>query len=89
MALRNKNDILVTCPTSQWFIDWLKFVADENLNPEKLQKLTEDYLFSQRAPTKQDVVDTLINQPSILQRAKVGDTILNKFMNFVNTIFND
>jgi type I restriction enzyme R subunit len=66
-----------------------KFVADENLNPEKLQKLTEDYLFSQRTPTKQDVVAVLKNQPSILQRATVGDIILNKFMNFVNTFFND
>ena len=66
-----------------------KFVTEEQLNPEKLQKLTEDYLFSQRTPTKQEVVDVLINQPSILQRATVGEVILNKFMNFVNTFFND
>lgn len=66
-----------------------KFVTEEHLNPEKLQKLTEDYLFSQRTPTKQEVVDVLINQPSILQRATVGEVILNKFMNFVNTFFND
>lgn len=66
-----------------------KFVTDEQLNPDKLQKLTEDYLFSQRTPTKQEVVDVLVNQPSILQRATVGDIILNKFMNFVNTFFND
>ena len=66
-----------------------KFVEDEKLNPDKLKKLTEDYLFSQRTPTKQEVVDVLENQPSIMQRAKVGETILNKFMNFVNTFFND
>jgi type I restriction enzyme R subunit len=66
-----------------------KFVEDEQLNPEKLQKLTEDYLFSQRTPTKQEVVDVMENQPSILQRATVGDIILSKFMNFVNTFFND
>jgi type I restriction enzyme R subunit len=66
-----------------------KFVNDEQLNPEKLQKLTEDYLFSQRTPTKQEVVAVMENQPSILQRSTVGDIILNKFMNFVNTFFND
>ena len=66
-----------------------QFVADENLDADKLKKLTEDYLFSQKVPTKQEVVAVLQNQPSILQRAKVGDTILDKFLNFINTFFND
>lgn len=66
-----------------------KFVEDEKLNADKLKKLTEDYIFTQRTPTKQEVVDVLENQPSIMQRAKVGETILSKFMNFVNTFFND
>ena len=66
-----------------------QFVADENLDADKLKKLTEDYLFSQKVPTKQEVVAVFQNQPSILQRAKVGDTILDKFLNFINTFFND
>ena len=55
----------------------------------KLKKLTEDFIFTQRTPTKQEVVAILENQPSIMQRASVGDIILNKFMNFINTFFND
>jgi type I restriction enzyme R subunit len=66
-----------------------KFVEDEKLNADKLKKLTEDYIFTQRTPSKQEVVDVLENQPSIMQRAKIGDVILSKFMNFVNTFFND
>ncbi len=66
-----------------------KFVEDEKLNGDKLKKLTEDYIFTQRTPTKQEVVDILEHQPSIMQRASVGDVILSKFMNFVNTFFND
>lgn len=66
-----------------------KFVEEENLNQDKLKKLTEDYIFTQRTPTKQEVVAILENQPSILQRATIGEIILNKFMNFVNTFFND
>lgn len=66
-----------------------QFVAEEKLNADKLKKLTEDYLFSQRIPTKQEVVAVLENQPSILQRATVGDTILSKFLNFIDTFFND
>lgn len=66
-----------------------QFVADEKLNADKLKKLTEDYLFTQRVPTKQEVVEVLETQPSILQRAKIGDTILSKFLNFIDTFFND
>lgn len=66
-----------------------KFVEDEKLNADKLKKLTEDYIFTQRTPTKQEVVDVLENQPSIMQRSSIGDVILSKFMNFVNTFFND
>jgi len=66
-----------------------KFVEDEKLNADKLKKLTEDYIFTQRTPSKQEVVDILENQPSIMQRSSIGDIILNKFMNFVNTFFND
>lgn len=66
-----------------------KFVQDENLNADKLKKLTEDYIFTQRTPTKQEVVDVLENQPSIMQRSSIGDIILSKFMNFINTFFTD
>jgi type I restriction enzyme R subunit len=65
------------------------FVAEEQLNAAKLKKLTEDYIFNQRTPTKQEVVDVLENQPSIMQRATVGENILMKFLNFVNTFFVD
>jgi len=65
------------------------FVEDEKLNADKLKKLTEDYIFTQRTPTKQEVVEMLETQPSIMQRSKIGDVILKKFMNFVNTFFND
>lgn len=66
-----------------------KFVEDEKLNADKLKKLTEDFIFTQRMPTKQEVVAVLENQPSIMQRASIGDVILSKFMNFINTFFND
>jgi len=65
------------------------FVNQENLNAEKLKKLTEDYLFTQRTPKKEEVLSVLENQPSILQRATIGETILSKFMNFISIYFND
>ncbi len=65
------------------------FVKVEKLNADKLKKLTEDFIFTQRTPTKQEVIEVLENQPSILQRAAIGDNLLAKFMNFINTFFND
>jgi type I restriction enzyme R subunit len=65
------------------------FVKEENLNADKLKKLTEDYLFTQRTPKKEEVLAVLETQPSILQRAIVGDNILSKFLNFIDTFFND
>jgi type I restriction enzyme R subunit len=66
-----------------------QFIEKEKLNADKLKKLTEDFIFNQRTPTKQEAVDLLEIQPSILQRSSIGEVILNKFLNFVNTFFNE
>ena len=66
-----------------------KFTQEENINPAKLKKLTENYLFTQQTPTKENVVQILIEQPSILKRSSVGESLLNKFLNFVNTFFKE
>jgi type I restriction enzyme R subunit len=65
------------------------FAIEEKLNSERLKYLVEDYLFTQKVPKKEEVIAVMEQQPSILQRAKVGDSILGKFMDFINTFFND
>ena len=65
------------------------FANEEKLNAERLKYLVEDYLFTQKVPKKEEIIAVMEQQPSILQRAKVGDTILGKFMDFINTFFND
>lgn len=65
------------------------FASEEKLNSDRLKYLVEDYLFTQKVPKKEEVIAIMEHQPSILQRAKVGDTILGKFMDFINTFFND
>lgn len=65
------------------------FASEEKLNSERLKDLVEDYLFTQKTPKKEEVIAVMEQQPSILQRAKVGDSILGKFMDFINTFFND
>ncbi|RYZ65125.1 MAG: type I restriction endonuclease subunit R, partial [Proteobacteria bacterium] len=41
-----------------------KFVVEEQLDSDKLKELVEDYLFTQRSPTSQNVIDALQTQPS-------------------------
>lgn len=66
-----------------------KLVSEENLVAHKAEKLIEEYLFAEREPLRDEVL-ALINgeQPSVLQRKKVGDRILSRIVNFVDTFIN-
>jgi len=65
------------------------FVAEEKLNADKLKQLIEDYLFSQKTPTKQEVIEALEVQPSILQRKALGEALMIKLMHFIATFFDE
>jgi type I restriction enzyme R subunit len=65
------------------------FAKEENFNATLLKDLVEDYLFTQRKPKKEEVITVMEQQHSILQRATIGETVLGKFMDFINTFFND
>ena len=65
------------------------FVNDEKLDATKLKELVEDFLFSQRTPTRQEVIKTLEKQPSVLQRKSIGETLLLKFQGFIDTFFGE
>ena len=64
-------------------------VEEENLAADKTEKLIEDYLFAEREPLRDEVLD-LINgaKPGILQRKTVGDRILSKVLGFVDKFIN-
>ena len=65
------------------------FVKEENLSSEKTQKLIEDYLYAEREPLRDDLLDLIEGvKPNILNRKAVGDRILNKVVNFVETFIN-
>ena len=66
-----------------------KFVAEEKIDSSKLKELIEDYLFSQRTPTRQEVIEVLEVQPSVLQRKSIGETLLVKFKGFIDTFFGE
>lgn len=66
-----------------------KLVEEENLISDKAEKLIEEYLFAEREPLRDEVLALIEGeQPSVLQRKKVGDRILSKIVSFVDTFIN-
>lgn len=66
-----------------------QLVKDENLSPEKTEKIIEDYLFAEREPMRDEVLELIEGtKPTLLERKKIGDRILSKILSFVDTFIN-
>jgi type I restriction enzyme R subunit len=66
-----------------------ELVKSENLSAERTEQLIENYLFAEREPMRDEVLDLIDGEkPTLLHRKKVGDGILKKIMDFVETFIN-
>ncbi|MFA6276164.1 MAG: type I restriction endonuclease subunit R [Pedobacter sp.] len=66
-----------------------QLVKDENLSADKTEKIIEDYLFAEREPLRDEVLELIEgNKPTVLERKKVGERILSKILDFVDTFIN-
>lgn len=66
-----------------------ELVKEENLSEDKTERLVENYLFAEREPLRDEILDLIEGEkPSILQRKNTGDRILNKILNFLDTFVN-
>ena len=64
-------------------------VKEENLSSEKTEKLIENYLFSEKEPMRDEILELIEGEkPTILQRKKMGDRILSRILGFVDTFIN-
>jgi type I restriction enzyme R subunit len=64
-------------------------VKEEQLSGDRTQALIEDYLYAERTPLRDEVLDLIEGtKPTLLQRQKIGDRILSKILNFVDTFIN-
>lgn len=69
--------------------EFSKIVQEENLSAEKTEKLIEDYLFAEREPLRDEVLELIEGEkPGLLQRKKLGDRILKRIVDFVETFIN-
>ena len=66
-----------------------QLVKEETLSADKTQLLIEDYLYAEREPLRDEILELLEgNKPTVLERKKIGDRILSKILNFVDTFIN-
>jgi type I restriction enzyme R subunit len=62
-----------------------KLCEEENLDKDQFNALIESYIFSGQEPIRQDVLNCLGNRPSILRAREIGERIINKMKEFVET----
>jgi len=58
---------------------------EEQLNPEQLSKLMEDYLFSGRTPLSESVVAAMQVKPKLLERKSIVERIKERILDLVAT----
>ncbi|MBT7996061.1 MAG: type I restriction endonuclease subunit R [Bacteroidetes bacterium] len=58
---------------------------DERVEPEKLQIVISDYLFTERLPLRDDIAKALIHKPKLLERKTVTERVIHKIVSFVET----
>ena len=61
---------------------------EEQLIPDGLKKVLDNYLFTQRQPLRDDVVNILITKPKILERKTITERVISKIVDFVDTFIN-
>lgn len=65
------------------------FVKEENLSADKTEKLIESYLYAEREPLRDELLDLIEGEkPSVLKRKSIGDRLLSKVVEFVETFIN-
>jgi type I restriction enzyme R subunit len=57
----------------------------ENIAPEELSKLINNYAFANRLPRSQEIISALTFKPKILERQKISDRISEKIKLFIDT----
>jgi type I restriction enzyme R subunit len=62
---------------------------DEKLNPEKVEAIINQHLFTEITPLRDNVVDAMLVKPKLLERKKLAQRALDKIMEFVETFIID
>jgi len=61
-----------------------KLCEEENIPAEKLTEIIGDYLFTERKPLPDTIINLLPTKPKLLERKPLVERITNKILNFVD-----
>jgi type I restriction enzyme R subunit len=62
-----------------------KLSQEENLDAKKVQDIIGEYLFTEKKPLRDDVIDLMETRPSLKERAPVAERVTGKILGFVET----
>ena len=62
---------------------------EENLDCKEVRKVVDKYIYEQRVPLKDEIVNTLKVKPKLLERQKIIPRVLNKIVAFVEKFYDD
>jgi type I restriction enzyme, R subunit len=65
-----------------------KLCRDEKIPPEKVSEIIEKYIFNQRPPLPDTIVQLLETKPKLLERKPIIERITGKILDFVETFIN-
>ncbi|WP_439182522.1 type I restriction endonuclease subunit R [Carboxylicivirga taeanensis] len=61
---------------------------EENLDAEKLQEVIGNYMFTEKKPLRDDIIDMMNKRPSLKERKTVAERVTDKIIGFVETFIN-
>ena len=61
---------------------------EENIPPEKVSQIIGDFLFTERKPLPQAIIDLLETKPKLLERKTIIERITDKILNYVDVFIN-
>jgi len=62
-----------------------KICSEENLDADKVTKMISSYLFTERLPFRDDVVNAMNEKPKLLKRKAVSQRVLDKVLGYIKT----
>lgn len=62
-----------------------RICEEEGLDQVKVQQLISSYLFTEKLPYRDDVVETMHSKPTILKRKTVSQRVLDKMLDYIKT----
>jgi type I restriction enzyme R subunit len=64
-----------------------ELVKEEGLKPAALEKVIQNYLYSEREPLRDEIVEAMQEKPKLLERQTKVPRVLDKIVNYVSKFF--